>query len=208
MNNLGKPCQILPGDELLICQRVRLRQQQLIAVAAENLESEAARDALLFKIITVFAAEADDADLDLAVFQHFDCLPRMTLAHYRVEILVGRQRVEIVRRQIKDERRARDADAEPIFYRVARSQRIDALQLADDALGVLQKNRAALGRANALAGPLKNLEAEVRFHLVENTAEVRLADEQIFRCLGNRAGSFYFNQILQMLRIHSISPII
>ena len=91
---------------------------------------------------------------------------------------------------------------------MARSQRIDALELADDALGVLQKNRAALGRANALAGPLKNLEAEVRFHLVENTAEVGLADEQIFRCLGNGAGSFYFNQILQMLRIHSISPII
>ena len=132
----------------------------------------------------------------------------MTLAHHRIEILVGRQRVEIVRRQIKDERRSRDADAEPVFYRVARSQRIDALELADDALGVLQKNRAALGRANALAGPLKNLEAEVRFHLMQNAAEVGLADEQIFRSLGNGAGSFYFNQILQMLRIHSISPII
>ena len=26
VDNLGKSCQILPGDELLICQRVRLRQ--------------------------------------------------------------------------------------------------------------------------------------------------------------------------------------
>ena len=70
------------------------------------------------------------------------------------------------------------------------------------------KNRAALGRANALAGPLKNFEAKVCFHLMQNAAEVGLADEQIFRSLGNGAGSFYFNQILQMLRIHSISPII
>ena len=53
VDNLGKSCQILPRDKLLICQRVCLRQQQLIAVAAENLESEAARDALLFKIVAV-----------------------------------------------------------------------------------------------------------------------------------------------------------
>ena len=107
----------------------------------------------------------------------------------------------------------RSTERGAIFLQHAKSiirelERIDALELADDALGVLQKNRAALGRANALAGPLKNFEAKVCFHLMQNAAEVGLADEQIFRSLGNGAGSFYFNQILQMLRIHSISPII
>ena len=208
MDNLGKPCQILPGNELLLRQRMRLGQQQLIAVAAEDLEAEAARDALLFKIVAVFAAETDDADLNLTVFQHFDCLPCVTFAHHRVQILVDRQRIEIVRRQIENERRARNADAQPVFHRVARSERVNAFEFPDDALGVLQKNCAALGGTHALAGSLKNLETEICLHLVQNAAEVRLTDEQVFRRLGNGAGTFYFNQILQMLRIHSISPII
>ena len=57
------------------------------------------------------------------------------------------------------------------------------VHLPQDAFRVLQEDRAALGRADAAARALEDLEAERVFHIVQDAAQVRLADKQIFRGL-------------------------
>lgn len=65
----------------------------------------------------------------------------------------------------------------------ARAERLDRVHLPQDAFRVLQEDRAALGRADAAARALEDLEAERVFHIVQDAAQVRLADKQIFRGL-------------------------
>ena len=64
-----------------------------------------------------------------------------------------------------------------------RAERLDRVHLPQDAFRVLQEDRAALGRADAAARALEDLEAERVFHIVQDAAQVRLADKQVFRGL-------------------------
>ena len=73
---------------------------------------------------------------------------------------------QIRRRRVKQGRCARDAHTQPVRHGVARAERVDLLQLSQNALGVLKEHRAALGRAGALAAALEDAEANGLFHLL------------------------------------------
>ena len=68
---------------------------------------------------------------------------------------------------------------------------------------MLQKDRAARRGTDAARGALKNAEAQHLLHIVQDAAEIRLADKQVFRCLRDLPGACDLNDILNMLCVHS-----
>ena len=68
---------------------------------------------------------------------------------------------------------------------------------------MLQKDRAARRGPDAACGALKNAEAQHLLHIVQDAAEIRLADKQVLRRLRDRPGAFDLDDILQMLCVHS-----
>ena len=161
---------------------MRAVHHELVAVAAEDLHVQTAGLALLLKIVAVFGPETDDADLRLAVGHQLQRRARVAFADDRVEALLLQPR-QIRRCRVEQGRCARNAHTQPVRHGVARAERVDLLELAQNTLCMLQKHRAALGRTGALAAALKDAEAHGFFHLMQNAAEVGLADEQVLRRL-------------------------
>ena len=90
---------------------------------------------------------------------------------------------QILRCQIQHGRRARDAHAQPVCHGPLGAEGLDGLRLAQDGFRVLQKDCAARCGPDAARGALENAEAQHLLHIVQDTAEIRLADKQIFRRL-------------------------
>ena len=172
-------------------------------VFAQKLEAQTAGAGLLVKIIAVFRAEADHADLRLAACKRFERRARVAFADDRVDRLCLRQSGQILRRQIQHGRRARDAHAQPVRHGPLGTEGLNGLRLAQDGLCVLQKDRAARRGPDAARGALKNAEAQHLLHIVQDAAEIRLADKQVLRRLRDRPGAFDLDDILQMLCVHS-----
>ena len=196
MDDLRQPVQLRAHDGFPPRQRVRLVQRDQIVVLAQKLEAQAPGAGLLVKIVAVFRTEADDADLGLAAGERFERDARVTLADDRVDRLRLRQAREILRGQIQHGGRAGDAHAQPVRHGPLGPQRLDGLGLAQDGLGVLQEDRAARRRPEAAGRALKDAEAQHLLHVVQDAAEVRLADKQVLRGLRDRPGAFDLNNIL------------
>ena len=157
--------------------------QDLIAVFAENFKIQPALGHLLLKIVAVFRAEADNADFDLAVGQQLKRLARVAFADGNILALVLREARNELRNKVERGSRTGDADTQPVGYSPPRAEGLDRVHLTQDAPRVLEKDRAALGRADAAARALENAEAEGILHVVQDAAQIRLADEEVFRGL-------------------------
>ena len=74
-----------------------LRQDEHIAVFAQNLQTQLALRRLLLKIVAVFGAEADDADLRLTRGEYLQRTARVAFQNPRVQIAFRIQGRNILR---------------------------------------------------------------------------------------------------------------
>ena len=114
----------------------------------------------------------------------------------RVQIGRLRQRRKIPRRRVQKLRGARDADAQPVRNGMARPERLNIVHLAEHIARVLEEPCAALRRTDAPAGALENAEAKRLLQIVQDAAQIRLAEKEVFRRLRNGACAFDLNDIL------------
>ena len=78
----------------------------------------------------------------------------------------------------------------------ARTERLNVVHFPQNVACVLEERRAALRRADAAAGALKDAEAQRLLQIVQDAAQVRLPEEEILRRLRDRARAFDLDDVL------------
>lgn len=195
---------LLLGNGCPIRQGVALVDHHGVLIVDQDLHGKSQSRGFFPEIVLILPPEPDDGNFRLAFGEIIQRPLHMALPDHAVKGRIRCQGADIVGHYPEGRLGMGNAHPQQIAHGVVRAQHGHGVHFPQNIMGVLQKNGPTGGGMHALAGPLENGKAHAFLHVPQDSAQVRLAQIEIFRRLGDGVDPLDLHQVLNVFDVHFI----